>query len=291
VTDLTDLIDQLEYAIQSYIQAALPNGHRGAQQLPDLLTEYRTWRKRFIAARPRRCHLSRELRSSPKFTEHQAALSAIVEKIAAGADLGPHLSKAAETDSGRDRMLADFGVYHLHVSTSMEPSGRYVTRGKDLLFAAFKPDDAYLIGIYEHITDWACESTLATVARNWPDAGIVHELRSVDGLERQYSDPDRLALQKAGVSVGAIEVDGKVFSTIGQSIGGAPYEAQQFRMTVMEVMRDWRENLADRLAEATIAVNNAAGREITGDWTPVVHEGIAGLQREEVFHRIVSLAS
>ena len=289
---IADLIDQLEGEIRGHLLAAMPTGPRArhaAEPLPDLLVTYHTWQNRFIPARTRRSHVSRELTASPKAIEHKAALDAIIEKIEAGDDLGPHLSTAAETDRGRDRMLADFGAHHLHLATTMEPGGRYVTRGKDLLFAAFKRDDAYLIGVYEHVTDWARESIVATVARNWPDVGIVHELTGVIEPTQRFADPARLALQKDGFSAGPIEVDGKVFSTIGQSFNGAPYAAQQLRMRVMEAMRDWRKNLDERLAEAAVAVNAAAGRDVTGDWMPVVHNGSAGLQREGVFHPIVSL--
>jgi len=187
-------------------------------------------------------------------------------------------------------MLANFGVHHLHLSTGMEPGGRYVNRGNDLIFASFKPDDAYLIGIYEHVDDWARKDILATAARNWPDAGIVHELQHVIGLTQEFNDADRLELQKTGTSVGAIEVDGKVFTTLGQTLAGTPYSASQLMMAVMHTLREWREHLDDRLAEAAIAVDRAAGRKVAGERTPTVHEEIAGLQRDNVFCRIVALS-
>jgi hypothetical protein len=290
---MSDLIDRLEEVIRDHILGVMPadsSGRLRAESLADLLISYGTWRSRLIPARPRRCHLSRELQASPKAVEHKASLDAIIAKIEAGDDLGPHLSKAAEANQGRDRMLADFGVHHLHLSTSMAPGGRYVTRGNNILFASFKPDDAYLIGIYEHVDDWARKDILATAARNWPDAGIVHELQYVIGLTREFNDADRLELQKAGISVGAIEVDGKVFTTLGQTLAGTPYSASQLMMTVMHTLREWREHVDERLAETAVAVDRAAGRKVAGEWTPTVHEEVAGLQREDVFCGIVALS-
>ncbi len=290
---MNDLIDRLEVAIRDYILEEMPDdpgGELAAMSFQELLISFGTWQSRLIPTQPRSCHVSRELRASPKAVEHRAELDVIVAKIKAGDDLTAHLSKGIDRPLGVDRMLADLGVYHLHLSTDLEPNGRFVQRGGDLLFAAFKPDDAYLIGFYEHATDWARQDILETIARNWPEAGIIHELKYVVGFTQTYSDEDRLALQQAGISTGQIEVDGKVFSTLGQSVAGDPYSAQKLRMTVIAELTDWRENLPDRLKEATAALNAAAGREVGGDWEPQIRDGIAGLQREEFFYPIVSLS-
>ena len=290
---MEELIDRLEEVIREHVLEAMPedrSGHLATEPLPEVLMSYETWRSRLIPAQPRCPHLSPELQASPKAVEHKAALDAIVRKIEAGDDLTPHLSESIDKAHARDRMLADLGVHHLHLSTQLGPNGRFVERGNDLLFVAFKPGDAYLIGIYEHVTDWARKDILATIARNWPEVGVVHELKSVIGLTHEFDDADRLEIQKAGVSVGAIETDGKVFMTLGQSFAGEPYSAQRLRMVVMHMLDDWREHIEERLAEATVAVDAAAGREVTGDWEPVVYNECAGLQREDVFHPIAALS-
>lgn len=287
---VNDLIDRLEKAIREHILEAMsdPTGLLADEALPDLLMSFETWRSRRIPARPRSVHRSAELQASPKSDEHERVLDAIIAKIQAGDDLTPHLSKAIDRPETRDRMLADLGIHHLHLSTELQDDGRWVKRGEDVLFVAFKPGDAYLIGVYRHVTDWAREDILATAARNWPDAGIVHELNGQ--LVSKYDDAARLELQKAGISTGTAEVDGSVFATLGQSLTGEPYSAQRLRMTVMFTLDDWREHLAERLGEAERAVDELAGRKVRGDWEPIVRNGWAGLQRENVFHRIVSLS-
>jgi hypothetical protein len=60
-------------------------------------------------------------------------------------------------------------------------------------------------------------------------------------------------------------------------------------MVVMHTLDDWRAHLDERLAEAARAADPAAAREVTGEWTPIVHDGWAGLVREGVFQRIVAL--
>lgn len=74
----------------------------------------------------------------------------------------------------RDLMVADWGIHHLHLSSEIDSDG-FVKRGGDLLFAAFGADDAYLIGIYQHLTDWARKEVLGDrrpqLADRWNHAG------------------------------------------------------------------------------------------------------------------------
>ncbi len=295
------VIDRLEAVIREHVRDEMhrhvlgelydgASGELDAMAFPELLVTYGTWRSRLIPAQARRCHVSSELRSSPKAVEHEAVLDTIVAKIEAGDDLRAHLSKGTDHVLEVDRMLADLGVHHLHLSVDLEANGRFLRRGTDLLFTAFKPGDAYLVGVYQHATDWARREILETIARNWPDGGIIHQLRYTIGLKHDFNDQERLELQQAGISANAIEVDGKVFATVGQSLAGSQYVAQQLRMTVVHVLGHWREHLAERLEEAARAVNAAAGREVDGNWEPLVHEGYAGFQREDVFHGIVPLS-
>jgi hypothetical protein len=146
-----------------------------------------------------------------------------------------------------------------------------------------------LIGIYGHVTDWARKEIPEIMARNWPDAGLVHELKHVVGAAPVFDDADRLALQKAGIAAEPVEADGKVYMTIGQSIGGTPYSASRLMMIVMHTFRDWREHLHDRLGDAATAVDAAAGHSVTGAWEPTVHDGWAGLRRGDAFYGIVEV--
>jgi len=201
----------------------------------DLVTAYATWKGRYIPTRPRRCKVSPELAASAKAHEHKASLDVIVKEIETGADLRPRLSKrvlvAHETPADptaslarredRDLMLADWGIHHLHLATAMGSDG-FVERGADLLFAAFLPDDAYLIGIYGHLMDWARKEILEIVVRNWPASGLVLDTAAI-GLPNEHSDEDRRVLRNHGISSPMVVVDGKVWASaaLGHSVDGA----------------------------------------------------------------------
>ncbi len=149
--------------------------------LGSLVITYLNWRTRFISARPRRVHLSRELLSSAKYRSHRASVHAIVSKIESGEDLTPHLSRGTKTAyattgqsrRGRpdlDRLIADWDIHHLHLATTLDSDG-YVTRTGDLLFGHFAPDDAYLIGVFPH-KSWAALEIAEITMRNWREARI-----------------------------------------------------------------------------------------------------------------------
>lgn len=44
-------------------------------------------------------------------------------------------------EADRDRMLAAWGIHHMHLS-SIEEKGGFNQRGGELLYAIFRPDDA-----------------------------------------------------------------------------------------------------------------------------------------------------
>jgi hypothetical protein len=226
---MASLVDQLEEAARDYLLAELPADQAAelAQELlVDLLMTIFNWRTRLIPPVPRVCHQSAELVASTKATEHAAALAALMKKIETGDDLVPHLSPAvkfAHDPKGRrdkDRLIADWGLHHLHLSETVEADG-FVERDDDLLIAAFTPTDAYLVGVYPH-GSWALKELLTLIVRNWPDSGVMLKLNGIVGLEPEPTDEERPALRNAGVAGSMVTIDGAVWSAA--ALGRRPLE-------------------------------------------------------------------
>jgi hypothetical protein len=118
-------------------------------------------------------------------------------------------------------LINDWQVHHLQLSLEVQSDG-FVKRTGPLLFGVFVPRNAYLIDIVEH-GGWTREHVLTTIAKEWPDAGIVHEVKGALGLARQHADEERKVLRSNAINV-FFEYGGKVYmpagglSTAGTSI-------------------------------------------------------------------------
>ena len=285
------MVDALEACIREYVVAQMPadpSGELGQMSLSDLLITYATWFRRTLPARPRNAHVSAELQANLRLSHHQMAFGALVKAIEDGADLTPHLSRAvgvalvptaqqAEKHRRKDRdlLIADWGIHHLHLSTTVESDG-FATRTSDLLFAFFTPDDAYLINIYPH-GSWALKQMLEICVRNWPDSRVLTKIHGVLGLDQEYSDEDRLQLRNAGVA-SLVVVDGSVYMTSGQTTAGTPLDATIRANAVLWKLRELREH-EDLLA----LINSAAGANAGADqWQPEVCQGVYGFSRKGV---------
>ena len=286
-----DLVDRLEDEIRNHVLGEVPADQRhdlATEPLKDLLLIYGNWQTRLISREPREVHHSKELTVRASNSRDAADLPDLIAEIEKGDDLRPHQSKRVRDVDAIDRMLSEWGIQHLHLRSALEASGSgFTERTGDLLFGVFLPGQAYLIGIYKH-GDWALRELVEVVVRNWPQSGIFRASEYVLGLTQSFSDEDRASLRNAGINAGSLEVDGKVYSprTIGQTVtGGSIVVLQRVNLLAWQLV-DFRENLTERLASYAESANDAAGRELTGAWTPAVDEGWFGLLREDVFVRI-----
>jgi hypothetical protein len=289
---VADAVTDLEQLVRQDLLGKLgpdPSGELAAMPLGDLLIVYLNWRFRFVPARSRAAYLSSELLTSPKYPEHRAAIDTIVTKIKAGGDLSPHLSKRASTayEPTRNRkasraarkdldlLLSEWNIHHLHLSTAIGPDG-YVGRTKDLLFANFQHDDAYLIAIYSH-GDWTMTDLGLISIRNWPDAGIFRKLQGVLGLAEPVAETELPALRNAGLTT-LLELDDAVYAPAGQSTAGTSIAASTWSINITHALRRLRDTINDR--ERLTEIARGAGVELATDirWVACSQDGWYGVR-------------
>lgn len=227
--------DELENLIRQHLIANLSDGTSedvSALDTSCLLIRFFNWRSRYVTAIPRETHVSDDLYASDAYKRHQITIDALIQRITDGQDLTPQLSKdvansyvgpmssaggARRRRPDLDGLLAEWGIHHLHLSLDLGPDG-FSARTRDLLFAVFLPEDAYLIAVHSHEA-WAKRSLVETCIRSWPSAGLFHASRSVAGLNQETSEADHLKLRAAGVTT-LMEIDGRVWAPRGQSFSG-----------------------------------------------------------------------
>lgn len=273
-----NLVDRLEQEMRSFVISeigTLTGAPTPGDPIRDVLLGYSNWRRRQIPARPRAVHRSAQLVSSDKAVEHRDELDALIAMIVKGDDLAGHLSRGAQRIQRRDRMLADWGIQHLH----FKPEG-----GPDVVFGVFYEDDAYLIGIYPH-NSWALQEVVEIAVRSWPDVGIFQRLHYVSGTGRSLTDEERGNSRQAGLSDSIVEVDGELYAArvIAQTLDGSNIQDVMQVNAIMHLLRDLRENLDDRLASYRDHAEEETGKRPTGDWQPLVRGGSFGFVADQTF--------
>lgn len=279
-----------------------PSGELAAEDWEGVLHIYGAWRHRLVPARRRRAHLAIELTGEAEPGPYREAFQTIVARIEEGQSLRAYLSKnsavAYQRDDGlahhrrrdRDLMLAEWGIHHLHLSNQALDGG-FVQRTEHVLFAIFRPEDAYLLGVFAHPrhTNWAAKDILARALRNWPDAGLVDVSNCAVGLTQEYTDEERLELRNAGVNT-AMMINGRVCLPVGQVADGTPMVVSRHVMKVRASIDQWRWPQNDLAAELTqhaaAAADASAG---PGDWEPHVTENAYGLRKNGLIVRFGSL--
>lgn len=263
--------------------------------------DYATWKSRVPAARPRRVHISPELLANPERLAYGDGLAAVVREVGAGDDLRPRMSTAIEhayecfvppllarrrpRERRVDRLLADWGLHHLHLGH--EPHRKrpeFVRRFPHVLFVAFKTNDAYLVDVAAHESDganWSALTTLEVIVRNWPDAGIMLASNFATGLVGgNRSDEDRQKLRRAGLSTGAVEIDGRVWSAGGQGLTGVPMRVAQHCMGVSWQLSGY-EPTEEQVREHL--TSTAEGHRVPDEWRAITHGEEYGFESNGVF--------
>ena len=225
--------------------------------LHELLVVYRNWSSRHVPARPRTIRKSKAFGANSLVQSFATPLGVIFDDIEKGHDITRYLSRLisigyesrSKPISRRrhlDLMLNEWGVHHLHLSTTLEPDG-FVQRTGPLLFAVFTPDTAYIVDVMDH-NGWYDSHVVQVMADEWPNDGIIHEIKGNDqfqvvGLSRQYSDEERAKLRKAGINT-LVEFGGRVFMpATGLSCGGTASMATLDAANVVKAIEGFEQRL------------------------------------------------
>jgi hypothetical protein len=277
---MSDLIDRLEDAIRAHCVEAMRGHSNDDLDVLDtcsLVADHASWKARFPSQQPRVVYESDSLRESPLRSTYASGLSAVRRDIEAGADLGRYLSSLVRFAHGRDLLLAHAGIHHLHLSDVTGPGDR-VARTPHVLFVGFRPGAAYLIDIYAHESDGANWAERA-ILRNWPEAGLLEPSRFATGLTHDFDDDARAQLRRSGVNL-AVEIDGRVWSSPGATMDGAPPIADRMGMKVVAELDALRAAGEDELA-GELAEHGSGNAGSPGEWTPAVHDEHYGFYCEQ----------
>jgi hypothetical protein len=133
-----------------------------AKALGPLLIDYANWGIRYVAPRPRAVVLESSATSDPRWHSLGTVIQALLEKVAQGDDLAPHLSlrphtrgfNPAASSTGpnvdrwpdKDMFLSMMGYHHFHFDAV--PHNQM--RSDDVVFAHVTRDTVTVVGIFNH---------------------------------------------------------------------------------------------------------------------------------------------
>lgn len=205
--------------------------------------------KRKIPAAPREVVWSRELRARRVPIHVSRALQDLEQKVQAGADLTPHLSKRWRELDHSDHLLNDWALHHLH----LWPGGK----GRELLFVALADTTMAFVDLRDHKA-FEDPELLAVMQRNWPDA--LAQYRQA-GVGRLYTIPTKTDLARArhvGMNMMPV-INGVVYGQMGwgQVTSGFPLDALMRADNLFTMAGRWMRWL-EAEAEAIVRDINAA---------------------------------
>lgn len=170
----------------------------------DVLLHWHRLTNRLIEPKPRKLSIAEGL-TSPQ--EHAKGLELIKQKIEAGAELRPHLSRGLLSNDG---LFNDWGIHHLHLGTTAEGDG-FVKRTGPLLYAKFDDDGAYLLAIRPH-WQWTNTDFVECIHANWPE--LIAEFK-MNAPPEHLTSAQRKNLRRKNANATVSVRDGTVYLPLG----------------------------------------------------------------------------
>ncbi len=213
----------------------------------------------------------RQLLRAPGFqcpVNLQAGLNWLEEKIAAGDDLNPHLSRKIRALRYDDALLNDWGIFHFHLGTTYLLNG-LVQGTEPVLFARVTDNEFYELCTASHGT-WADVNLIEILHTNWPDAIRRHR---IDGALLHGTDTQVIqTMRRANVNAPAQTLDGTIYRQLGggyatDGTGMVVVMTANMRMTDLRHLERWLRRHTDLFEDDLRARGYIAPATVRGTFT------------------------
>lgn len=167
-------------------------------------------------------------------------------EIEQGKDLSPRASrKQRDSEVFVDKMLADWGVHHLHLGSNYIKKGKnkgLVQGNKEILFVYVTQDYVHVIGVFDHCS-WAKEKVLQVIHDNWPELIEVYRLPKGVDIARNITELDRLNYRTSNINT-FTKIGDTVYFTPGGGLtcgglGGADVESSNIVLRATRELGKW----------------------------------------------------
>lgn len=214
-----------------------------------LLYELFNLNDKLVTPRKRKVHISKELGNKELPSNYIKYISEIKSKFERGENINRYLGKGSFKPDGKDLLLCEWGIYHLHLNEEVYERG-FIKRSAYLLFFMIDENNVYFIDVTKHQikdrTEFVQSHQLKIVKQNW---NFLIEHKKLKGVSPAYnlSDKQHKQLRNKGYST-ITEIDGESYALLNGAISSAKtnimYTRESFQ--VHQVMRDIEKDLLSR---------------------------------------------
>lgn len=175
-----------------------------------LLVDYFEVLRKHIPPRRRKVYIAPELMQkidTPQYAGWKKRFYEIKEKFENGDDMNNFLSKRADENGFKDRMLTCWKMHHVHFYPEKK-------KGDMLLFAVIMEDRVYMVDVLPHNKKYVFSTfdLLNIVHSNWREIFEPYRLRGITDVEPVITkDEDIDKLRKAGIST-AVQLGEDVYA-------------------------------------------------------------------------------
>ena len=167
----------------------------------EVVRRYAWFNLRRLPQRKWKVHYSKELKQNPFFIKNTQYIEHIRNKAEHGDDLTPHASLRVNNIEGRDELLADWGIYHLHLGHGTKPAAAigFVNRASELLFVFPSNGNLYLLDVLDH--KWTSFHLIQVIDNNWPEVIDQYKLKGNIELAINPTEDELYKLRKNQLNV------------------------------------------------------------------------------------------
>lgn len=211
-------------------------------------------------------HFSKELQQNQFLIDYREYIDRIRDKAESGEDLTPHASTRVDNIQGKDELLADWGIYHLHPGHGTRPArSGFVNRAGELLFVFPNADNLYFLDVLDH-SSWTNFSLIEVIDKNWPSAIDHCRLKDVIELSFEPTENELYNLRKNQINA-SFRVGSSFFSCPGGGLAtdGAANRAVSMSLNVRKILNDYSEQLREEESDLRKMFAEKAGTALTVD--------------------------
>lgn len=204
----------LKQELNSWAYTQLTNDGFNNINHSEAMAQYYDVSLRIIAPKPRKIEKSKEF-TCP--TGYENKLKFFENAVTSGINLRPFMTKTMLDASFQDKMLFDWGIYHFHVTDSIDTKDkRFMARSGQLLIAYkdwYDDETVYFLNVVSHkkINLWTTQNFIRILADKWPDMMEKYRMQGVVATDFSVTDAEYASLRNVNVNSSIDLGDGRVY--------------------------------------------------------------------------------